>query len=263
MGRHLSRLGSGCWAAGLWHEHCCSRGFCRRQTELDAAQEPLLSSFLHASILSHDSFERSLAFVLAHRLADATLQETELFDLFCSLLHTRPEIAEAAVADIRAVHERVSARRARLPTCCPICSQALAHLLTIKCAQGLHPGAANWCAPCRVQDPACLSYNHALLHFKGFHAIQTHRLAHELWVRGSRVMALALQSRMSEAFAVDIHPGAKFGSGVLLDHATVSSAAPPVHGVVAGLCGQVAAVLSDGSTPGRVCPHGCRGCRGW
>lgn len=60
----------------------------RRSTEAqaDAAQEPLLSSFLYASILSHDSFERSLAFVLSNRLSDATLLSTELFEVFYSIL---------------------------------------------------------------------------------------------------------------------------------------------------------------------------------
>jgi serine acetyltransferase len=48
------------------------------------------------------------------------------------------------------------------------------------------------------QDPACTSYSQALLYYKGYHAIQTHRIAHALWVRGQKVMAVALQSRMSE-----------------------------------------------------------------
>jgi len=50
-----------------------------------------------------------------------------------------------------------------------------------------------------------------ILNCKGFQAIQTHRVAHSLWCRGKRVMALALQSRSSEVFAVDIHPGARIG----------------------------------------------------
>lgn len=54
----------------------------RREARIEAAEEPLLSSFYHASILSHDSFARSLAFVLANRLADATLLATELFEVF-------------------------------------------------------------------------------------------------------------------------------------------------------------------------------------
>lgn len=73
--------------------------------------------------------------------------------------------------------------------------------------------------PC-VQDPACASYSQALLYFKGFHAIQCQRIAHCLWIAGRRVLATALQSRASEVFAVDIHPAAKIGKGVLLDHGT-------------------------------------------
>lgn len=72
----------------------------------------------------------------------------------------------------------------------------------------------------RRRDPACGSYLHCLLNFKGFSALQTHRVAHELWRSGRHSLAFALQSRASEVFHVDIHPAAKFGSGVLLDHAT-------------------------------------------
>jgi serine O-acetyltransferase len=51
---------------------------------------------------------------------------------------------------------------------------------------------------CVLQDPACTSYSQALLYYKGYHAIQTHRIAHALWCRGQKVMAVALQSRVSE-----------------------------------------------------------------
>jgi serine O-acetyltransferase len=70
------------------------------------------------------------------------------------------------------------------------------------------------------QDPACRSYSQALLYYKGYHALQTHRIAHALWNRGQRVMAVALQSRVSEVLAVDIHPAARLGRGILLDHGT-------------------------------------------
>ena len=72
----------------------------------------------------------------------------------------------------------------------------------------------------REQDPACISYVHCLLNFKGFLACQAHRVAHKLWSQGRAVTALLIQSRISEVFAVDIHPGAKIGRGILLDHAT-------------------------------------------
>ena len=71
-----------------------------------------------------------------------------------------------------------------------------------------------------TQDPACSFLCHALLYFKGYHAIQAHRIAHALWGRGQKVLALALQSRMSEVYAVDIHPAARLGKGILLDHGT-------------------------------------------
>lgn len=70
------------------------------------------------------------------------------------------------------------------------------------------------------RDPAT---EHALVPFlwyKGFHAISAHRLAHTLWKAGRRELSLYLQSLVSEHLAVDIHPAARFGVGILLDHAT-------------------------------------------
>ncbi|CAF2101812.1 unnamed protein product [Brassica napus] len=72
----------------------------------------------------------------------------------------------------------------------------------------------------KERDPACISYVHCFLHFKGFLACQAHRIAHELWAQNRKVLALLIQNRVSEAFAVDFHPGAKIGTGILLDHAT-------------------------------------------
>ena len=70
------------------------------------------------------------------------------------------------------------------------------------------------------RDPACRGYSQPLLYFKGFHALQAHRIAHTYWVAGRQPLALYLQSRISEAFAVDIHPGARIGKGIMFDHAT-------------------------------------------
>ena len=70
------------------------------------------------------------------------------------------------------------------------------------------------------RDPACTRLIEPLLYFKGFHALQTHRLAHWLWVRNRSDLALYLQSRSSEVFQTDIHPAARIGRGVFLDHAT-------------------------------------------
>ncbi|MFD2238464.1 serine O-acetyltransferase [Aureimonas populi] len=70
------------------------------------------------------------------------------------------------------------------------------------------------------RDPACERFLEPLLFFKGFHAIQTHRLAHWLWNGGRRDFALYLQSRSSSVFQTDIHPAARMGKGIFLDHAT-------------------------------------------
>ncbi|MFN4167677.1 MAG: serine O-acetyltransferase [Pannonibacter phragmitetus] len=70
------------------------------------------------------------------------------------------------------------------------------------------------------RDPACERLLEPLLYFKGFHALQTHRLAHWLWRRGRSDFALYLQSRSSEIFQVDIHPAVPVGRGIFMDHAT-------------------------------------------
>lgn len=70
------------------------------------------------------------------------------------------------------------------------------------------------------RDPACDRFLMPVLYFKGFHAIQTHRLAHWLWNEGRRDFALYLQSRSSSMFQTDIHPAARMGQGIFIDHAT-------------------------------------------
>jgi serine O-acetyltransferase len=70
------------------------------------------------------------------------------------------------------------------------------------------------------RDPACSRLIEPFLYFKGFHAIQAHRLTHWLWRQHECDFALYLQSRSSEVFQTDIHPAAKIGRGIFLDHAT-------------------------------------------
>src|SRR5690606_21323442 len=59
-----------------------------------------------------------------------------------------------------------------------------------------------------------------LLFFKGFHALQSYRVAHYYWNQGREALALYLQSRISKIFSVDIHPAARIGKGIHIDHAT-------------------------------------------
>ncbi len=70
------------------------------------------------------------------------------------------------------------------------------------------------------RDPACTRLIEPVLYFKGFHAIQTHRLAQWLWRTGRQDFALYLQSRASEVFQVDINPAVRMGKGIFIDHAT-------------------------------------------
>ena len=70
------------------------------------------------------------------------------------------------------------------------------------------------------RDPACPHILFPLLYFKGFQALICYRLSHHLWYQGRKDFACYLQSLVSERFSVDIHPAAKIGCGILLDHAT-------------------------------------------
>jgi serine O-acetyltransferase len=147
----------------------------RQEVQEDAAREPILASFLYAAVLNHNSFEEALSFHLAVKLASPTLHSITIRDFMVAAHAEDAQIAEAGIADLRAVKER---------------------------------------------DPACRGYSTPFLYFKGFHALQAYRIAHHLWTHGRRPLALQLQSRISEVFGVDIHPAARVGQGILIDHAT-------------------------------------------
>ncbi|MDO4434114.1 MAG: serine O-acetyltransferase [Alysiella sp.] len=147
----------------------------RTEVQSAAAEEPLLASFLHLTVLRHDSLAQVLAFHLSSKLASSTMDARALHEEFLKILTLNPEITAAAQADIIACYER---------------------------------------------DAACDQYSLPLLYFKGFHAIQSHRINHYLWQNGRKTLAYFLQNRASEVFGVDIHPGARFGSGIMFDHGT-------------------------------------------
>lgn len=140
-----------------------------------AGMEPTLASFLHATILNHESLDKALAYHLAQKLGSQDLNAMQLRDVFLSIYEANPNLVETALRDIEVVRER---------------------------------------------DPACLSYLQPFLYYKGFAALQSYRMAHQLWLDGRDFIALHLQSLMSELFQVDIHPAAKIGKGVFIDHAT-------------------------------------------
>ena len=97
------------------------------------------------------------------------------------------------------------------------------------------------------RDPACNRHVEPLLYFKGFHAIQAHRLAHWLWNNGRKDYALYLQSRVSSEFSVDINPAARIGRGIFIDHghsivigetAVIEDEVSILHGVTLGGTGK-------------------------
>ena len=99
-----------------------------------------------------------------------------------------------------------------------------------------------------ARDPACHRHIEPLLYFKGFHALETHRFAHQLWQLGRKDFALYLQSQASRVFGIDIHPAAKIGKGLMFDHGTgivigetseVGDNSSILHGVTLGGTGNV------------------------
>uniref|UniRef100_A0A7S2T0P8 serine O-acetyltransferase n=1 Tax=Chloropicon primus TaxID=1764295 RepID=A0A7S2T0P8_9CHLO len=161
----------------------------RKEAEEESSAEPLLSSRMYSSVLSHQSFEMALANILANGIGDKNLLPCQLIHIFLSSLQ-KDKIRTAALLDLQVTKDR---------------------------------------------DPACKSYLEALVNFKGYHALQLHRISHDCYSAGRVVMAQMLQSRSSEVYGVDIHPGAKFGKGILIDHGT---------GVVVG----ETAVIGDNSS---------------
>jgi len=69
------------------------------------------------------------------------------------------------------------------------------------------------------RDPACHRFIQPLLFFKGFQGVQAYRVAHWLWRQGRQELAYFLQMRVSEVFSIDIHPNARIGQGIMIDHA--------------------------------------------
>jgi serine O-acetyltransferase len=97
------------------------------------------------------------------------------------------------------------------------------------------------------RDPACTSYLEPFIFYKGYQALQAHRIAHRLHQLGRETLAFYIQSRTSEVFQVDIHPAAQIGKGIMIDHATgvvigetavVGDGVSLLHGVTLGGTGK-------------------------
>lgn len=147
----------------------------RAEVRLQAEQEPILASFLHATILNHDRLEDALSFHLASKLDCSTASAMLIREVAEEAMLSDPTIGDAARADVAAVYDR---------------------------------------------DSACQHLSTPFLFYKGYHALQAYRISHWLWQQGRTALALFFQSRISEVFDVDIHPAARIGRGLMLDHGT-------------------------------------------
>src|SRR5689334_5016660 len=148
---------------------------------------------------------------LRREAEEAYEREPKLAPLFFDSILNQPSFETA-------VFHRVAARLRNDVVSLPLIVQAFAKA----CADDpcIVEAAKADIAAVLDRDPACSRLIEPLLYFKGFHAIQAHRLNHWLWHHGERDFALYLQSRSSEVFQTDIHPAARFGHGIFLDHAT-------------------------------------------
>lgn len=147
----------------------------REEAAVKAAQEPILGSYFHATVLNHRSFGSALSFRLASKLDNPMLPTMLIRDVITEALDADPGILGAASADMVASYTR---------------------------------------------DPACQDLSTPFLFYKGFHALQAHRIAHWLWHQERRTLAQFFQNQISVTLAVDMHPAARVGAGIMLDHAT-------------------------------------------
>ncbi len=174
----------------------------RHEVKLRADFEPIMSTFFHATVLNHDTFEGALSFLLAGKIDSPVVSAMAIREIIDEAYQEDRSIIRAAEIDIKAI---------------------------------------------RTRDPACNSYSTPLLFYKGFHALQTYRVAHWLWHQERHSLAFYFQNQMSQIFGVDIHPAAKIGCGIMLDHATgivigetaiVEDDVTMLHGVTLGGTGK-------------------------
>lgn len=70
------------------------------------------------------------------------------------------------------------------------------------------------------RDPAARYALEVVLTYPGLHAVWSYRLAHALWGMGLKLPARVVSSMARVVTGVDIHPAARIGEGLFIDHAT-------------------------------------------
>ena len=138
-------------------------------------------------------------------------KEPELRSLLEDVIFSQPSFAHALAARLA---RKLSREDMKFDHLAPLLSEIISGGEHIACAARADLLAIN------ERDAACHSVLTPLLYFKGFMALSTYRVSHFLWNRGRDQLALYFQSLGSEVFGVDIHPAARIGCGIMLDHAT-------------------------------------------
>jgi serine O-acetyltransferase len=174
--------------------------------------DSFLADIIDQNILQHNSFGRSIAYMLS-RAFESQIKAEKWFELFSEVYDTDyPYQAEG-----------------QQEQCC-ISRMGMFDLASII-----------------ARDPACDGMVNPMLNFKGFKSLQAHRVAHVLWNQGRKDLARHIQARCGEVFAVDIHPAAKIGRGLMIDHATglvvgetcvIGKNCAFLHGVTLGATGK-------------------------
>lgn len=145
-----------------------------------ASSEPLLADYLRTTIMEQPTLAAALSQHLARLLCNPFVPQQNLQAVILGAFEKDPAIVRAMIRDIIA---------------------------------------------CRERDAACHYYLLPILYFKGFHALQAYRVAHFLYTKGMDgkpqcALAFLFQNLISQQFGVDIHPAARIGAGILMDHAT-------------------------------------------
>ncbi|MEH6444706.1 MAG: serine O-acetyltransferase EpsC [Oceanospirillaceae bacterium] len=159
-----------------------------QEIQQEVKNSPLLGNFLQRNILDHANFEAALCHILAEKLADeqsaVTQWQAYLYSIICSQV-TNQKLEQCTEKELQT----------------SIKGAALADLL------------------CQLRANASIKDHYSpLLFFAGYQALQCHRFAHYCWHHGQRAMASFIQAKTVTLFGVDIHPAARIGSGIFLDH---------------------------------------------
>jgi serine O-acetyltransferase len=179
------------------------------EAKLIRSKDEFMTHLIDIFILEHSNFSNAIVFLLAHSFAGQVPEEKWL-DLFKNVHKTTEQYNDEIKESLESI--------------------ALLDLSVIK-----------------KRDPASDGFVNPFLNFKGYKALQAHRIAHVLWNSDRKDTARAIQARCSELFAVDIHPAAKIGFGLFIDHGTgivigetavVGNNCSFLHGVTLGSTGK-------------------------